>query len=114
MQILPGIDMILYAPDFELNKTSISQLRVFTKDAFLQMWTDLELIRTKVSNAALSELRRIHGADYKSDKDKDADILSVQSFQNSGKKKPLVYSRCEQQPSFEMQGIQIIKAALNK
>lgn len=113
MQILPDIDLVLYAPDFELNKSAISQLRVFTKDAFLQMWTDLGLIRAKVSNAALSELRRIHGADYKSDKEKDADILAVQSFQNSGKKKPLVYSKCEQQPSFEMQGIQIIKNTLN-
>lgn len=110
--ILPGIDYVLYAPDFRMGESLVSQLRVFTKDDFLQMWKSLDLIRMKVSSARVKELQKQYGRDYIVRTEDYADIISVQSFSNSGRKKPLVWAEFEERPLLTREGIEIIASAL--
>ena len=86
MEILPGIDYVAYAPSFSTEKTYIDQLRVFTKEEFLSMWSRLDLIRTKISTATYKRLKQELPSDASINKDKYADTISVQSFANSGRK----------------------------
>ena len=114
IKLLPDIDIVLYAPDFLLGKDTLSQLRVFTKDEFLEMWNTLGLIRKKVSTAALKQYRELYGPDFKTDIDKHADVISVQSFSNSGKKSKLVQDACKLKPMFLEEGLGIIKGFLTE
>lgn len=112
--ILPGIDFILYAPDFNVEEPLVSQLRVFTKDDFLEMWQSLELIRIKVSSARVKELQKQYGNDYTSHYDEHADVVAVQSFSNSGRKKPLVWKAFKERPLLTEEGINMIAKALEE
>ena len=112
--ILPGIDFILYAPDFSTEESLISQLRVFTKEDFLEMWQSLALVRAKVSSARVKELQKHYGNDYTSHFDQHADVVAVQSFSNSGRKKPLVWKAFKERPLLTKEGIGMIEKALEE
>jgi len=112
--ILPGIDFILYAPDFSTEEPLIAQLRVFTKEDFLEMWQSLGLVRAKVSSARVKELQKQYGNDYTSHFDQHADVVAVQSFSNSGRKKPLVWKAFKERPLLTKEGIGMIAKALEE
>ena len=112
MQLLPNIDIILYAPDFALGNDVLSQLHVFTKEEFLTMWNTLGLIRKKVSTSALNHYRELYGPDFKTDIEQHADVISVQSFSNSGIKSKLVQNACDEKPCFLTSGVDTIRSFL--
>lgn len=85
-QILQGIDYILYAPDADPTKSVLEQFRVFTREQFLQMWKDLQLVRVKISTQAHKKIRELLGDDVEFTAEKYADVMAVQSFKNSRKK----------------------------
>lgn len=110
--LLPEIDYVLYAPDFRMEDLLISQLRVFAKDDFLQMWQSLGLIRMKVSSARVKEMQKLYGSDFNTHIQEHADVISVQSFSNSGRKKSLVWAEFEKRPLLAGNGMDIIAKAL--
>lgn len=112
VKLLPGIDFIVYAPDFAIGKDALSQLRVFSKDEFLEMWNSLGLIRKKVSTAAMNRYREQYGPSFKTSIDLHADVISVQSFSNSGKKSKLVHLACEDKPKLLNEGIERLRQFL--
>ena len=88
--ILPGLDYILYAPDLNGESRVEEQLRILTREQFLQLWEDLKLVRRKVSGAARKRYQKLYGPDFKCNTEEHADVISVQSFANSGRKYPMV------------------------
>ena len=112
IQLLPGIDIVLYTPGFEPGQRIVEQLRVFTREEFLSMWNDLGLIRKKVSSAMMRKYKELYGADYKTDIDRHADVISVQSFNNSGKKSKLVKEACAKKAKLTESGKEFIRAFL--
>ena len=113
VQILPNIDIVLYATDLTYDKDVTDQLRVFTREEFLEMWKDLGLIRKKVSSAAVRKYKEMYGPDFKTDIDKHADSISVQSFSNSGRKSALVAEACKQRKTLSEGGIKAVIELLN-
>lgn len=87
---LSEIDYVAYAPDLKQGLPVTEQLRVFSRDEFITMWKSLELIRYKVSSALSRKLKKIYGQSYTVTAAQYGDIASVQSFENSGKKKRAV------------------------
>lgn len=97
--VLTGVDYILYAPDLNCLSPVEEQLRIFSRDEFLGMWEELKLIRKKVSAPAKRRYQKIYGPDFKCNVDDHADVISVQSFTNSGRKYPAVLAACSKFPS---------------
>ena len=112
MEILPGIDYVAYAPSFSTEKTYIDQLRVFTKEEFLSMWSRLDLIRTKISTATYKRLKQELPPDASINKDKYADTISVQSFANSGRKTKLLNEELKRVPLLSQDGMRILRDSL--
>ena len=112
LQILPGIDFVLYAPDFSLNDEAVDQLHVFSKDNFLKMWQDLGLIRKKVSSPAQKKYKELYGPDFKTNIEEHADIVAVQSFSNSGIKRKAVWESLQNAPALTKDGVSLIKNAM--
>lgn len=111
LEILPGVSYVLYAPNFSPNQSFVEQLYVFSKDAFLAMWKKLGLIRTKVSKATSMRLRKELGPDAIISTEIYADMISVQSFSNSGKKTKLLAAELEKAPLLMKDGLSIIERA---
>ena len=103
-EILPGIDYILYAPDLNNLSPLEDQLHIFTRDEFLAMWEENQLIRKKISTSARKRYQKLYGADFRFDIDKHADVISVQSFTNSGRKYPAVMAHCCRFPTLASVG----------
>ena len=112
LQMLPGIDLLLYAPEFVTDKQIADQLHLFTREEFLRMWNDLGLIRKKVSSSMMRKYKEMYGPTFKTDKDKHADIIAVQSFNNSGKKSKLVKEESESKPKLTHGGVDLIRSYL--
>ena len=112
MELLPGIDYVAYAPSFSTEKTYIDQLRVFTKEEFLSMWSRLDLIRTKISTATYKRLKQELPPDASINKDKYADTISVQSFANSGRKTKLLNEELKRVPLLSQDGMRILRDSL--
>lgn len=89
-QLLPGVDYVLYAPEVTSALPTQEQFRLFSRDDFLAFWEDLGLLRTKVSTAMRKRIAEQVGPDEKITAEKYADVISIQSFTNSGRKLPLV------------------------
>ena len=103
-EILPGIDYILYATDLNAENSVEDQLRIFTREQFLKMWEDLKLVRRKVSGSAKKRYQKIYGPDFKCNIEEHADVITVQSFTNSGKKYPMVLDACTKFPALSAVG----------
>lgn len=84
--LLPDLDYILYCFDVDPDQPVLKQFHVFTKEAFLQMWKDLGLIRLSISSAAHNRLRAVYGEDLVFSQEEHADSMSVQVFKTSRKK----------------------------
>jgi hypothetical protein len=97
-QLLPGVDYVLYAPDVIPDLPVEDQFRLFEKDAFVHFWEDLGLLRFKVSTAMRKRVIDQFGPDEKITTDKYADVISIQSFANSGRKYPMVKQRLTEYP----------------
>jgi hypothetical protein len=97
-QILPGVDYVLYAPDVLQDLSIEKQFRLFTREEFIQFWEELGLVRFKVSTAMRKRVATLLGSDEKIPTDKYADVISIQSFSNSGKKGPLVQQKLTAYP----------------
>lgn len=89
-QILPHIDYVLYASDVVADTAIENQFRLLTRNEFVQFWEDLGLVRFKVSTAMRRKIEAQFGPDEAITVDKYADVISIQSFTNSGRKAPLV------------------------
>ena len=107
-ELLQGLCYILYAPDINGSEPILNQLRVFTRNEFLEMWKSLDLIRYKVSNAATKRYKQLLGEDIRISADQYADIASVQSFMNSGKKSKAVLDYYNKFPLLELRGFEKI------
>ena len=112
VQLLPGIDVILYATELVPDKEIAEQLHVFSREEFLEMWNDCGLIRKKVSSAMTRKYQELYGPSFKTDKDIHADVVSVQTFSNSGKRSRLVREACEKRPVLADGGLDIIRSYL--
>ena len=88
--LLSGIDYVAYAPDLKHGLHATEQLRVFSREEYIDMWKSLDLIRYKVSSQLSRRLKQFHGQSYTITAAQYADVASVQSFTNSGKKKRAV------------------------
>lgn len=97
--MLQGIDYVVYAPELLPDMDIDEQLHVFTREEFLKMWEDLGLIRYKVSSAVTKQNKLLYGEDFKSTIADHADVVSVQSFLNSGKKRVAVPQYCAKFPT---------------
>ena len=89
-QLLHGVDYVLYAPDVTEEHPIEVQFRLFSRDAFIKFWEEVGLLRMKVSTAMRRRIVAQMGPDEKITTDKYADVISIQSFANSGRKLPLV------------------------
>lgn len=87
--LLPDMDYVLYCFDIDPQKPIYEQFHVFTKEAFLQMWRDLDLIRLNITTAAHRRLRAMYGDDLKFNQEEHADSMIVQVFKTSRKKTKL-------------------------
>jgi len=85
-KMLPGIDYVFYCFDIDPQQEPIEQFHVFSRDEFLQMWRDLDLIILKISTTQHQKLREIYGEDMKFKADEHADTMGVQVFKTSRKK----------------------------
>ena len=106
---LPDVDIVIYAPEIKQELSIPEQMHVFTRREFLQMWDDLGLIRYKVSTQVTNEFKRIHGADEKCTVAEYADLMTVQTFSNSGRKNALVLNHCALMPCLVNGGVDKIK-----
>lgn len=97
-QMLPGVDYVLYAPDLIPELPIEKQFWLFTKDAFIQFWEELGLLRFKVSTAMRKRILDQLGPDEKITADQYADVISIQSFTNSGRKYPMVKQKLTEYP----------------
>lgn len=97
-QLLPDVDYVLYAPEVTGDHPVQEQFRVFTKDEFIRFWEDLGLLRFKVSTAMRKRIASTLAPGEKIAAEKHADVISVQSFTNSGRKYPLVIKKLEAYP----------------
>ena len=97
-QLLPGVDYVLYAPDIVQEHPLEDQFHLFHRDGFIAFWEDLGLLRFKVSTAMRKRIASQLGPDEKITADKYADVISIQSFSNSGRKYPLVKQRLTEYP----------------
>lgn len=97
-QILPGIDYVLYSPDVIQGTPIEEQFHLFTRDAFIAFWEDLGLLRFKVSTAMRKRVAQQLGLDEKITAEKYADVISIQSFTNSGKKYSMVRQKLTEYP----------------
>lgn len=87
--MLPDIDYVLYCFDVIADQPLYEQFHVFTKEAFLQMWKDLGLVRLNISSAAHNRLRAVYGEDMVFSQEEHADSMMVQVFKTSKKKTKL-------------------------
>ena len=106
--VLPGITHVLYAPDLSAEISLTKQLHVFTSDEFFEFWKDLELVRYKVSTAALRKYRELYGPDFKATSEEYGDNMSVQSFFNSKKKTTAVMEKIKNYPTLSDGGYEKI------
>ena len=97
-QLLPGVDYVLYSPDIVQEHPLEKQFHLFSRDAFIAFWEDLGLLRFKVSTAMRKRIASQLGPDEKITTDKYADVISIQSFTNSGRKYPLVKQKLTAHP----------------
>ena len=97
-QILPGVDYVLYSPDIIPGRPIEEQFHLFTRAAFIAFWEDLGLLRFKVSTAMRKRVATQLGPDEKITADKYADVISIQSFTNSGRKYPMVKQKLTEYP----------------
>jgi hypothetical protein len=97
-QLLPGVDYVLYAPTVIPEIPLQEQFRLFERETFVKFWEDLGLLRYKVSTAMRKRIVDRFGPDEKITTDKHADVVSIQSFTNSGKKYPMVMQGLSQYP----------------
>ncbi|NCC87847.1 MAG: DUF4145 domain-containing protein [Clostridia bacterium] len=88
--LLSGINYVAYAPDLMNGPPATEQLRIFSREEYIDMWKSLDLIRYKVSSGLSRKLKQIYGQTYTISAAQYADVASVQSFTNSGKKKRAV------------------------
>ncbi len=106
---LHEVDIVIYSPEINPALPIPDQMYVFTRREFLQMWDDLGLIRYKVSTQVSNEYKRIYGTDARCSTDEYADMMTIQTFSNSGKKNATVLHRCSQMPCLTNGGIKKIK-----
>ncbi len=97
-EIMPGVDAVLYAVSIDPATVPEEQLRYIEKEAFIEMWESLELVRRKMSGTALRKFKLIYGNSVKPDSRIYADTIGVQSFNNSGRKSFLVAQYLERFP----------------
>lgn len=107
-EMIPGVDYVLYAPDVTRLEHIEQQFRLFTREEFVRFWEELELLRYKVSTAKRKRLLSVYGADFKIMTDAHADVISIQSFTNSGKKGPLVMQKLTKYPQVSTVSFQTI------
>jgi hypothetical protein len=107
-QLLPGVDYVLYAPDVVAEFPIEDQFQLFTEDAFITFWEDLGLLRYKVSTAMRKRVIAELGTDAKISTEEYADVISIQSFMNSGKKYPMVKQRLASLPILSKDSLQDI------
>ena len=106
--LLPAMDYVLYCFDIDPQKPIYEQFHVFTKEAFLQMWRDLGLIRLNITTAAHKRLRAMYGDDLKFNQEEHADSMIVQVFKTSRKKTKLFEEAFEKFPALDAEALQII------
>lgn len=87
--ILPGIDYVLYAFEIDPQRPVLEQFHLFSKEAFLQMWYDLKLVKVQVSTTTYRKLRATLGDDVEITAEQYADTMQVQVFKTSRKKTKL-------------------------
>ena len=104
--LLPGIDYVLYCFDIDHEKPVFEQFHVFTKEEFLQMWRDLDLIRLNISSSAHKRLRAIYGENLKFNQAEHADSMIVQVFKTSKKKTKLFEEAFAQKPKLTVEQLQ--------
>ena len=104
--LLPGIDYVLYCFDIDHEKPVFEQFHVFTKEEFLQMWRDLDLIRLNISSSAHKRLRAIYGENLKFNQAEHADSMIVQVFKTSKKKTKLFEEAFAQKPKLTVAQLQ--------
>lgn len=97
-EMIPGVDYVLYAPDVTRLEYLEQQFRLFNREEFIHFWEKLGLLRYKVSTAKRKQLLSAYGADFTIITDAHADVISIQSFTNSGKKGPLVAQKLTEYP----------------
>lgn len=106
--LLPGVDYVLYCFDIDHKKPVFEQFHIFTKEEFLQMWQDLDLIRLNISSAAHKRLRAIYGEELKFNQAEHADSMAVQVFKTSKKKTKLFEEAFARFPALTMDALQTI------
>lgn len=106
--LLPDMDFILYCFDIDPQKPVFEQFHVFTKEAFLQMWRDLGLIRLNITTTAHKRLRAMYGNDLKFNQEEHADSMIVQVFKTSRKKTKLFEEAFEKFPVLDTDSLQNI------
>lgn len=106
--LLPDMDYVLYCFDIDPQKPVYEQFHIFTKEAFLQMWRDLNLIRLNITTAAHKRLRAIYGDDFIFNQEEHADSMIVQVFKTSRKKTKLFEEAFEKFPALNAEALQII------
>ena len=106
--LLPDMDYVLYCFDIEPEKPVFEQFHVFTKEAFLQMWRDLGLIRLNITTAQHKRLRAIYGDDLIFNQEEHADSMIVQVFKTSRKKTKLFEEAFAKYPALNAEILQTI------
>ena len=106
--LLPGINYVLYCFDIDHEKPVFEQFHIFTKEEFLQMWRDLDLVRLNISSAAHKRLRAVYGVDLKFNQAEHADSMAVQVFKTSKKKTKLFEEAFARFPVLTMDALQTI------
>ena len=97
--LLPDMDYVLYCFDIDSEKPIFEQFHVYTKEAFLQMWRDLGLIRLNITTAQHKRLRAMYGDDLKFNQEEHADSMIVQVFKTSRKKTKLFEEAFAKKPA---------------
>ena len=106
--LLPDMDYVLYCFDIDPQKPIYEQFHVFTKEEFLQMWKDLDLIRLNITTAAHRRLRAMYGDDMKFNQEEHADSMIVQVFKTSRKKTKLFEEAFAKFPALNIRALRVI------
>lgn len=96
---MPGIQKVLYATSITDDKPIANQLHLFSSIDFVQMWKDLGFVRAKMSKGYHDLRMKFLVPGEKLDTVKEADQLSVQSFNTAKKsKQDELYRRIDEHP----------------
>ena len=109
LEILPGVSYVLYAPNFSPNQSFAEQLYVFFQGCLPCNVEKARIDSDKVSKATSMRLRKELHPDTIISTEIYADMISVQSFSNSGKKTKLLAAELENVPLLIKDGLSIIE-----